>query len=117
MPRVPDRYKRNREHGKAMAWGPLYDRHFPRDTDACSRHTKIVAESLRDVHSPVRRMLIDAGYEPDHWAASLELTVKMLWQERAKAKANCTHQQWEPTAVDTLEKCSVCGLTREIEQP
>jgi len=85
VPKTPDRYKRDPDYGRAMAWGPLYAKHFPHETDPCSRHVRIIAEDiLRDVNSPVRRMLIDAGYEPDHWAQSMELTVRELWRERAK---------------------------------
>lgn len=85
MPKIPEQYKRDPNYGRAMAWGPLYARHFPHDTDPTSRHVKVIAQDiLRATDSPVRRMLIDAGYEPDHWAQSMELTVKDLWEERAK---------------------------------
>ena len=63
-------------------WNRLYARYFPHATDPCSRHVKVIAESLRRIHSPLRRMLIDAGYEPDHMAESMEKTVQALWKAR-----------------------------------
>ena len=67
-----------------MRWGRLYDRHCPHRTDATSRHVKCIAEWLRDTNSPLRKLLDDAGYEPDHMASSMEFTVKMLWEAREK---------------------------------
>ncbi|MGR3495244.1 hypothetical protein [Citreimonas sp.] len=83
VPRSPD-------HPKPMRWSRLYARHCPHRTDPTSRHVKVIAEGLRDLRSPMREAL--AGYDPDHMASSLELTVKMLWEaraeiERLKAKA------------------------------
>lgn len=79
------KYARDPDYGKSPSWGRLYNKHFPHHTDGCSRHTKTIAQDvLRDTRSPVRRMLIDAGYEPDHWAQSLEITVRMLWEARAE---------------------------------
>jgi hypothetical protein len=75
---------RDQTYGQPMRWGPLYKRHFPHRTDATSRHVGLIASALRDVRSPLRRLLSDAGYEPDHWAESMEITVKMLWEAREK---------------------------------
>lgn len=81
------RYDRDPHYGRQPAWGRLYARHFPLDTDACSRHVKVIAQHmLRDRNSPVRKMLMDAGYEPDHWAESMELTVQELWRLRAEKR-------------------------------
>jgi len=44
----------------------------------------VADDVLRDPKSPVRALLIEAGYEPDHWAASLESTVQSLWEARAE---------------------------------
>lgn len=104
MPDNPDtavarksKYARDPDYGKPPLWSRLYDKHFPDNTCPSSRHTKSVAQDiLRDTRSPVRRMLIDAGYEPDHWARSLEQTVIMLWEarqeiERLKARKDHPH--------------------------
>lgn len=78
-------YVRDPLYGKPLRWDRLYARFFPKHTDGCSRHVKIIAhDCLRNVRSPVRRLLIDAGYEPDHWAESMEITVKALWEARAE---------------------------------
>ena len=69
---------------KRIRWGRLYDRHFPDRTDPTSRHVKVISEDLRDLHSPLRKVVAEAGYEPDHMANSMELTVKMLWEAREK---------------------------------
>ena len=83
------KYARNPDYGAPPKWGKLYDKYFPDHTDGSSRHTKIIAQDiLRDTRSPVRRILIDAGYEPDHWAQSLETTVQMLWEARVKLAAH-----------------------------
>ena len=77
------RYKRDPDYGKPPNWKKLYGEHFPARTDAYSRHARLIAgEILRDPKSPVRRMLIDAGYEPDHWASAIEATVVNLWNAR-----------------------------------
>jgi hypothetical protein len=84
-PMQPQKYARDPDYGKPPRWGALYRKHCPRDTDPCSRHAKIIADDiLRDPKSLVRRMLIDAGYEPDHWARAIERTVVNLWELRAK---------------------------------
>ena len=81
------KYARDPEYPKPPRWGRLYDRHFPENTDPCSRHVKVIAQDiLRSMTSPVRKMLIDAGYEPDHWAHSMEITVQQLWKTRAELK-------------------------------
>lgn len=78
----PKRVPRDPVYGKPPRWGRHYDRHCPHRTDATSRHVKVIAESLRDIRSPLRALLDEAGYEPDHMASSLEHTVVMLWQAR-----------------------------------
>ena len=79
------KYARDPDYGQPVRWAKEYAKHCPARTDGCSRHTKTIAHDfLRDVRSPVRRLLIDAGYEPDHWARSMELTVVMLWEARAE---------------------------------
>lgn len=78
-------YERDESYGKPPRWGREYGKHFPRDTCGASRHVRLIAdEILRNPKSEVRRMLIDAGYEPDHWASSLESTVLSLWRLRAE---------------------------------
>jgi len=81
-----NKYARDPDYGKPPRWSRLYSKFFPEFTDGCSRHVKVISESLRDVRSPIRRMLIDAGYEPDHMAESMEVTVRMLWEARASIK-------------------------------
>lgn len=75
-------YSRDKSYGKPPKWKALYGEFFPTYTDGCSRHVVMLAEDLRNPKSPVRRWLIDSGYEPDHMASSMEATVKNLWQER-----------------------------------
>jgi hypothetical protein len=65
---------------EAVDWDSLYEIHFPHRTDPTSRHVKMIAEGLRDLRSPMRAAL--AEFEPDHMAASIEQTVKMLWEAR-----------------------------------
>ncbi len=98
------KYARDPDYGKPPRWGKVYGRHFPADTDGCSRHTKLIADQiLRDPKSPVRRMLIDAGYEPDHWAQSLELTVTMLWELREE-KRLADPEAYERRIADALAR-------------
>ncbi|MBK9496680.1 MAG: hypothetical protein IPO08_19700 [Xanthomonadales bacterium] len=94
------KYARDPDYGQPVKWAREYDKHFPDNTDGCSRHTKMIAhENLRAINSPVRRMLIDAGYEPDHWAQSMELTVTMLWEARAEiARLKSIHSHTEGAA-------------------
>lgn len=81
------KYARDKVYGKPPKWGQLYGAFFPEHTDGCSRHAVMIAdEILRAPKSPVRRWLIDNGYEPDHWASSIEATVEGLWRERAALK-------------------------------
>lgn len=81
------RYNRDPHYGRQPAWGRLYARHFPLDTGSYSRHVKMISQDiLRDRNSPVRKMLIDAGYEPDHWAQSMEITVRDLWRLREEKR-------------------------------
>lgn len=54
----------------------------PLKTCPVSRHTAMIADELRDPKSPIRKLMIEAGYEPDHWASSLEVTVMTLWEAR-----------------------------------
>lgn len=91
-----DHYRRDPSYGKPPRWGRIYDKYFPKHTCPASRHVKVIAESLRDPKSEVRRLLIDAGYEPDHWASSLEDTVQVLWASRAG------HHQLKP--IKTQER-------------
>lgn len=76
------KYARDPDYDKLPNWTALYREHCPHRTDATSRHVKVIAEGLRAVRSPMRRALIDAGYEPDHMAEALEKTVEMLWEAR-----------------------------------
>lgn len=95
-PRQKERYARDPTYGKPPSWSRLYATHFPLDTDGASRHVKIIAQDiLRDPKSPVRRMLIDAGYEPDHWAQSMEIAVQALWKARADLRRESPNE--EPT--------------------
>lgn len=82
---VMSKYKRDNDYPKPPKWGKAYQEFFPNFTCPSSRHTKTICEALRDPKSPVRRLLIDAGYEPDHWAHSMETTVLCLWQSRKNA--------------------------------
>ena len=57
-------------------------RHFPRNTDSCSRHVAIMARALaagRTYH------MLDE--EPRHCATSLAVTVGLLWRARTKIEA------------------------------
>lgn len=78
-----DKYAVDPDYGSPPDWPALYGLYCPTHTDPSSRHVRIISEILRDPKSPVRRLLIDAGYEPDHWARSMETTVKLLWEARA----------------------------------
>lgn len=82
-----ERYARDPSYGKPPSWARLYREFFPYFTDPWSRHARLIAdEVLRSPKSKVRRLLIDNGYEPDHWASAIEATVKALWTTRAKAR-------------------------------
>ncbi len=80
---MASKYGRDPNYGNPPRWDRLYRRFFPANTCGASRHVKVIAEGLRGVRSPLRKLLIDAGYEPDHMAASMESTVKSLWEARA----------------------------------
>jgi len=80
----PTRYARDPDFGKPPRWGALYSRRFPYHTDGASRHVVMLASDLRDISSLIRHMMIDAGYQPDHWASSMEATVQALWEARAR---------------------------------
>jgi hypothetical protein len=68
------------DSAEAVDWDTMYEIHFPHRTDPTSRHVKMIAEGLRDLRSPLRAAL--AEFEPDHMAASIEQTVRMLWEAR-----------------------------------
>jgi hypothetical protein len=78
------RYSRDPDYPREPRWDRLYGRHFPMHTDPYSRHARIVCDNLRRIRSPIRKILIDAGYEVDHWANSLEVTIVQLWEARAE---------------------------------
>ncbi len=78
------RYPRDPSYPRPPRWGRLYDRYFPDHTDGASRHTKCIAEIMRNPLSPLRAAMVEAQYEPDHMAASMEVTVQMLWEARAE---------------------------------
>lgn len=81
------KYARDPDYGKPPKWRALYDKYCPEHTDGCSRHARIICEEiLRSPKSPIRQWLIDSGYEPDHWASSIEVTIEALWKERALLK-------------------------------
>ena len=93
------RYARDPAYGKPPNWRAIYDEHCPVRTCPASRHTRMIAEDiLRDPKSPVRRLLIDAGYEPDHWASSIEVTVKSLWE--ARRHLEWQDGEWRPKVSD-----------------
>jgi hypothetical protein len=81
-PSIPSAYRRDRAYGPARNWDKFYDECVPLKTCPASRHTRMITESLRDPRSPMRRLLIDAGYEPDHLAGSIEVTLACLWEAR-----------------------------------
>lgn len=72
------------DYGPPPRWSRLYARFFPVYTDGASRHVRLIATGLRARGSPTRKLLDDAGYEPDHWASSMEITVIALWKARAE---------------------------------
>ena len=66
-------------------WRAMYRKHFPERTDPFSRHARIIGEEeLRHKKSPARKALLAVGYDPDHWAHSIEWTVANLWEARAE---------------------------------
>jgi hypothetical protein len=84
MSATDGKYRRDTSYGRRPQWGRLYGRYFPKHTDGASRHTRMIADDLADPKSPIRRMLIDAGYEVDHWVSSLDATVQALWETRER---------------------------------
>lgn len=81
-PSIPNAYRRDRAYGAATNWDRFYDACEPLKTCPASRHTRMITEELRDTQSLLRRTLIDAGFEPDHMASSIEVTLKSLWEAR-----------------------------------
>jgi hypothetical protein len=79
------KYRRDRSYPRPEGWN---DMDAWAKTCPASRHTSMIADSLRDYRSPMRRTLIDAGFEPDHLASSIEWTVKSLWEARK-------HLEWQ----------------------
>jgi hypothetical protein len=80
----PSRYARDPGYPEPPDWGALYAQHFPERACAASRHVRMMSEYLRDIRDPLRRRMISIGHEPDHWASSMEATVKALWEARAR---------------------------------
>jgi len=97
--RVPEKYKRDRAYPRPKGWGDFYGEFFPKKTCPASRHTYMICDWLRDPHSEIRRTLIDAGYEPDHWASSIEVTVECLWKARR-------HLEWQQGAKNKRGRIS-----------
>lgn len=95
-----DIYKRDKAYGKRPK-GWCKDRGFPHRTCPSSRHTAMIADSLRDFKSPIRRLLIDAGYEPDHMASSIEVTCMSVWKHRRFLEWNNDAGDWLPTPHNT----------------
>ena len=77
--RIPAQYKRDPAYGPAPRWSRFYDECKPLKTCPASRHTRMITEELRDPQSHLRQTLIDAGFEPDHMAGSIEVTLISLW--------------------------------------
>lgn len=100
IPAAKSKYARDPAYGNPPNWSKLYAEHCPERTCPSSRHAKIICEDiLRSPSSPVRRMLIDAGYEPDHWASSIEVTVRMLWEARRFLEWDNEKGEWIPKAT------------------
>lgn len=80
------KYRRDtRTYPRPDHWRKLPDGTHPQTCPA-SRHAAMICDELRDAKSPVRQLLIDAGYEPDHWAGSIESAVQSLWEARQYLK-------------------------------
>ena len=76
------RYARNfKDYPRPDHWRKLPDGGHPKTCPA-TRHAAMICDSFRDARSPIRKLLIDAGYEPDHWAGSIECVVQSLWEAR-----------------------------------
>lgn len=104
-----ERYARDPSYGKPPLWGRLYAKHCPAHTDGCSRHVSLISEDFRDPKSEVRRLLIDAGYEPDHWASSMEVTVRALWEARAEL-----HRLKGPEVVQREHDAAVAKMLKRV---
>ena len=80
---APNRYRRRtREYPHPDGWEKrMPDGSWPKTCPA-SRHARMICEGLRDPKSPYRKLLIDGGFEPDHWASSIEVVVQCLWEAR-----------------------------------
>ncbi len=72
-------------YGMPPRWGREYDKYCPDHTDGASRHVKMISESFR--RGPIEKLLREAGFEPDHWASSMEVTVLALWRTRKELAA------------------------------
>lgn len=105
-------YARDPAYGKPPNWSRVYDKHFPQNTDGCSRHVKLIAEWLRDPSSPVRRFMIDEGYEPDHWAQSMEITVLALWRTRQERDRLLGPEEVERRFQEALDKARASVSSR-----
>jgi hypothetical protein len=88
-------YRRDPDHPRERGWSRR-DNAFPSRTCPASRHAALIADSLRDFHSPLRRLLIDAGYEPDHMASSIESTCLSVWRHRRFLRWDRDLSEWLP---------------------
>jgi hypothetical protein len=88
--------KKRKDEYERPRWDRLYRKHFPHDTDPWSRHAKFISETLLSKRSEVRKLLEKAGYEPDHWANSIAITVANLWAERASLRRSAPKIACEP---------------------
>lgn len=98
------RYPRDPAYGNPPRWSRLYDRYFPNHTDGASRHTKCIAEMMRNPLSPFRALIVEAGYEPDHMASSMEVTVQMLWKARAEIEKLNERENRKARRADATKK-------------
>lgn len=83
------------EYPRMKGWAKR-DGAFPERTCPASRHTAMIADSLRDKQSPLRKLLLDAGYEPDHMAQSIESTCMSVWQHRRYLQWDSEARAWLP---------------------
>jgi hypothetical protein len=61
--------------------------------------------------------MIDAGFEPDHWASAMEVTVESLWQGRKSLvyevlpSRNGKHRgRWVPRPPDPIDEHPQAGV-------
>ncbi len=80
----PSRYARDPAYPEPPNWDKLYRSHFAAHTCPASRHVALISGILRDEESSTRRFLFDTRRDPNHWASSMEATVKALWEARAR---------------------------------